>query len=112
MLATRIVITEHANPASATGFVRKIEALGKAKAVETLWEGTDDTACGGTLDVAVAPTFKAKRYRLYTRTDVAAWEYVDAVQVFGVDCHAPPPPPPAPAPARLPRGSCTCPPSP
>ena len=98
MLATRIVITEHANPASATGFVRKIEALGKAKAVETLWEGTDDTACGGTLDVAVAPTFKAKRYRLYTRTDIAAWEYVDAVQVFGVDCHAPPPPPPSPAP--------------
>ena len=38
--AQRIVITEHANPESATGFVRKIEALtsGKSPVTQTLWE--------------------------------------------------------------------------
>ena len=103
-------VHEHANPASAAGFVRRVELIEADGTAHVVWAaaagtaGADRTACGGTLRVDLpAPTaYVASRVRLTTQTTVAAWEYVDAVELSGSPCleqpdmpppHAPPPPP-------------------
>ena len=48
-------VTEHANPAPASGFVIKIVAVEQSSGnLLTVWEGEDNTACGDTLRAEVS----------------------------------------------------------
>ena len=118
-----VVVHEHANPASAAGFVRAVELISSEAdggAAHVVWAaaagtaGADGTACGGSFGVDLpAPTaYRASRVRLTTQTAVAAWEYVDAVELRGTPCLAPPtaPPPRAPPPPPSPPPSTPVPP--
>ena len=83
VLATRIVITEHANPASATMCVRSRRSA--RRRLETLWEGPTTRRAAARRRRRRTVGGEARVFRLYTRTDIAAWEYVDAVRLAGVD---------------------------
>ncbi|EOD15899.1 hypothetical protein EMIHUDRAFT_245421, partial [Emiliania huxleyi CCMP1516] len=83
-----VAVREHANPREAAGFLQRVEAWTQAEAGRggwaVAWEGDDDTACGFDKVISLlAPTALTSRIRLTSRTDSAAWEYVDAVRVVG-----------------------------
>ena len=87
-----VAVREHANPREAAGFLQRVEAWTQAEAGRGKWvvaweavsEGGDDTACGFDKVISLlAPTALTSRIRLTSRTDSAAWEYVDAVRVVG-----------------------------
>lgn len=63
-------------------FVTRIELIDDGGAYQTVWEGADATACGGTLAVDFAPTgYSAIGVRITTAVD--GWEAIDAVRLIG-----------------------------
>jgi hypothetical protein len=64
-------------------FVTRVELRGLDDALRTVWEGTDATACGATLDLA----FAARPYfadTVLVRTAAPAFEEIDAVRLEGL----------------------------
>ena len=105
VFAEGVRVWEHANPALASGFVKRVDVIDEQGTMHLVWQGTDSTLCGDVLDVRWERTdFLTQRVRLTTQTSVDAWEYVDAVQLVGhssatrcIDVpRAPSPPPPPP----------------
>lgn len=103
VFAEGVRVWEHANPASASGFVKRIDVIDEQGTMHLVWQGTDITMCGDVLDVRWERTsFLTQRVRLTTQTSFDAWEYVDAVQLVGHSSacidgpRAPPPSPPPP----------------
>ena len=103
VFAEGVRVWEHANPASASGFVKRVDVIDEQGTMHLVWQGTDTTMCGDVLDVRWERTsFLTQRVRLTTQTSFDAWEYVDAVQLVGHSSactdgpRAPPPSPPPP----------------
>ena len=103
VFAEGVRVWEHANPASASGFVKRVDVIDEQGTMHLVWQGTDTTMCGDVLDVRWERTsFLTQRVRLTTQTSFDAWEYVDAVQLVGQSSacidgpRAPPPSPPPP----------------
>jgi hypothetical protein len=79
VLATAVSVYEQI----AAPFVTAVELRGVDDALRTVWEGTDATACGGTLDVS----FARRPYLADTvvvRTAIPYFEEVDAVRLEGL----------------------------
>ena len=94
---------EAANPREGSGFVRRIDAIEPSGTSHVYWEEnaaanqTDGTACGAVFSVSSPTTtsFLVSRVKITTRTNIDAYEYVDAVRMSGYDaCSSPSPPPP------------------
>jgi hypothetical protein len=107
VFAEGVRVWEHANPASASGFVKRVDVIDEQGTMHLVWQGTDTTMCGDVLDVRWERTsFLTQRVRLTTQTSFDAWEYVDAVQLVGHSSacidgpRAPPPSPPLPCVSR------------
>ena len=103
VFAEGVRVWEHANPASASGFVKRVDVIDEQGTMHLVWQGTDTTVCGDVLDVRWERTsFLTQRVQLTTQTSFDAWEYVDAVQLVGHSSacidgpRAPPPSPPPP----------------
>ena len=103
VFAEGVRVWEHANPASASGFVKRVDVIDEQGTMHLVWQGTDTTVCGDVLDVRWERTsFLTQRVQLTTQTSFDAWEYVDAVQLVGQSSacidgpRAPPPSPPPP----------------
>ena len=103
VFAEGVRVWEHANPASASGFVKRVDVIDEQGTMHLVWQGTDTTMCGEVLDVRWERTsFLTQRVQLTTQTSFDAWEYVDAVQLVGHSSacidgpRAPPPSPPPP----------------
>ena len=103
VFAEGVRVWEHANPASASGFVKRVDVIDEQGTMHLVWQGTDTTMCGDVLDVRWERTsFLTQRVQLTTQTSFDAWEYVDAVQLVGHSSacidgpRAPPPSPPPP----------------
>ena len=47
--AEGVRLWEHANPASASGIVKRVDVIGEDDAENLVWDGTDSTLCGGVL---------------------------------------------------------------
>ena len=108
--AEGVRVWEHANPASASGFVKRVDAIDEQGTMHLVWQGTDSTLCGDVLDVRWERTsFLTQRVQLTTQTSIDAWEYIDAVQLVGhssatrcIDVPRAPSPPPPPLPSPPP----------
>ena len=76
-------------------FVTKVEANQAAGgASTTIWEGTDTTACGSALTIAIDGGVVSNQLRIHTAR--SGYEQVDAVQLCGMIVAAPPSAPPLP----------------
>jgi hypothetical protein len=110
VFAEGVRVWEHANPASASGFVKRVDVIDEQGTMHLVWQGTDSTLCGDVLDVRWERTsFLTQRVRLTTQTSIDAWEYIDAVQLVGhssatrcIDVPRAPSPPPPPLPSPPP----------
>ena len=90
-------IWEHANPATAAGFVESVDLLDEdlnwINGVWVLAAGADTTVCGGTLTLYAADALTPldgifiRGARINTRTHAEpGWEYIDALQLHGSVC--------------------------
>eukprot|EP00316_Scyphosphaera_apsteinii_P008455 CAMPEP_0119344448 /NCGR_PEP_ID=MMETSP1333-20130426/106977_1 /TAXON_ID=418940 /ORGANISM="Scyphosphaera apsteinii, Strain RCC1455" /LENGTH=448 /DNA_ID=CAMNT_0007356887 /DNA_START=481 /DNA_END=1827 /DNA_ORIENTATION=+ len=87
VLAREVHVWEHANPRTAAGFVTSVVLRGLDGRSFTVWSGRDNTACGEKLSIVVTASVVTNTVELYTQTrGVAAWEYIDAVQLKGDEC--------------------------
>ena len=99
IFADRIEIWEsHAAP-----FVTRIEYEGAASgARQTVWQGTDATACGAVLDVTTTSSTELVG-AVWITTEASGFEAIDAVRLSGVaPCMPPLPPRPPPPPPSSP----------
>jgi hypothetical protein len=64
------------------GFVRRIDLHDTSGATHTVWNGSDGTSCGGTLEARFAVTPYAVD-RVVVHTASPAWEEIDAVSLIG-----------------------------
>ena len=91
---SRLEVWEAANPRTASGFVRRIDAIEPSGTSHVYWEENaaanqvDGTACGAVFSVSSPTTtsFLVSRVKITTRTNIIAWEYVDAVRMSGYAC--------------------------
>ena len=82
--ATQLNVWETANPVSATGFIQSVAVTNFDTGVEsTVWSGVDDTTCGELFTAEFPGTILTNTVRVRTRTSVAAYEHIDAVQLVG-----------------------------
>ena len=93
---SRLEVWEAANPRSGSGFVRRIDAIEPSGISHVYWEENaaanqvDGTACGAVFSVSSPTTtsFLVSRVKITTRTNIRAWEYVDAVRMSGYACRS------------------------
>ena len=91
---SRLEVWEAANPREGSGFVRRIDAIEPSGTSHVYWEENaaanqvDGTACGAVFSVSSPTTtsFLVSRVKITTRTNIRAWEYVDAVRMSGYAC--------------------------
>ena len=91
---SRLEVWEAANPRSGSGFVRRIDAIEPSGTSHVYWEENaaanqvDGTACGAVFSVSSPTTtsFLVSCVKITTRTNIRAWEYVDAVRMSGYAC--------------------------
>ena len=91
---SRFEVWEAANPREGSGFVRRIDAIEPSGTSHVYWEENaaanqvDGTACGAVFSVSSPTTtsFLVSRVKITTRTNIRAWEYVDAVRMSGYAC--------------------------
>ena len=83
-------------------FVTIVEGWMGHESPSVLWSGTDDTTCGGALDISI-PGGSSPVDHIRITTTVSGYEQIDAVQMCGVLTAYPPSPPPSPpSPPMLP----------
>lgn len=75
-------------------FVTKVEAFLDPSNPTTIWQGTDDTSCGSSLEISFTAGVVADKLKIWTLA--SGYEQLDAVQACGVVIPYPPSPPPAP----------------
>jgi len=83
-------------------FVNSVEAINSAtNSPTTVWQGTDTTTCGSSLDVVIPNGVLADRVKVNTAT--TSYPQIDAVQICGLVVPSPPAfPPSPPAPPAVP----------
>lgn len=83
-------------------FVNSVEAINSAtNSPTTVWQGTDTTTCGSSLEILIPNGVLADRIKVNTVT--SGFPQIDAVQICGIVVPSPPLPPPSPpAPPMMP----------
>ena len=75
-------------------FVTKVEAFLDPSNPTTIWQGTDETSCGSSLELSFPAGVVADKLKIWTL--VSGFEQIDAVQACGVVVPYPPSSPPTP----------------
>ena len=89
LYVSAIRVWEAAQPAAASGFVRRVVAVEGNGTTHEYWRADDDdlTACGNVFTLSQAhTTYPVDQLILYTRTQSIGREHVDAVQIDGTTC--------------------------